>query len=502
STGHIKTQRLLMQMQVDLNSRQEIVRDVLFKTRYITKEISYKGSALLAITREVFDISEKINSIDHAYSILKVSDDGKVLEDLRKNILLLAGFIEETGMAVQGGYQVKSAEYDETFLLQEIEKVNDQTFKSGLFYIAGHIKLIYLKLVTLQNYTSGNADIKSKAEKISYDLFTSKTEFSAAQFINNLNPASNIFRHSLRVSVTMMAGYLLMKYLLLGHDYWILLTVLVILKPAYGLTKKRNISRLTGTAIGIVAGATILYFVHSQAALSVLMVLAMVCAYSIIRVNYFYFVAFMTVFLLVSFHFLYAGELNGLIKDRLLDTAIGSALAFIATFIYPPKWEKESIDDLSAQVLLASGDYFKTVTDFRDSKKSITDYKLARKHAYISAANLSGAYQRMDSEPVRRQHKIEGFYSLVVLNNLLLSHISALSHNINFTENKGLENYKNTIEEILEILSGEALPDKTFKKIFTEKSENENGVLNQLNNIYKIALQIRELRKEGISLKS
>jgi uncharacterized membrane protein YccC len=43
-----------------------------------------------------------------------------------------------------------------------------------------------------------------------------------------------------------------------GRGYWILLTVIIILKPGYSLSKQRNIQRLIGTLVGVAIGWSIL----------------------------------------------------------------------------------------------------------------------------------------------------------------------------------------------------------------------------------------------------
>ena len=177
-------------------------------------------------------------------------------------------------------------------------------------------------------------------------------------FFDNLNFNSNIFRHSLRVSVAVMMGYLISLTLHTGHSYWILLTIIVILKPAYSLTKQRNKDRLIGTLCGIFIGVIVLFLIKNNIALLVLMIVSMACCYIFLRTNYFISVMFMTPYLLLFFHLLYPADFKALLTDRAIDTAIGSAIAFIASIFFIPKWERTTIKTYMIKMLEENSNYY------------------------------------------------------------------------------------------------------------------------------------------------
>src|SRR5690606_6173687 len=79
-------------------------------------------------------------------------------------------------------------------------------------------------------------------------------------FKDNISIESSIFRHALRMGIVLSATYLILNLFQYSNfgTYWILLTILVILKPGFGLTKERNLQRLGGTVIGGIIGAIIL----------------------------------------------------------------------------------------------------------------------------------------------------------------------------------------------------------------------------------------------------
>ena len=152
---------------------------------------------------------------------------------------------------------------------------------------------------------------------------------------------SNIFRHSLRVSICILAGYIIAQFFPFGHSYWILLTIVTILKPAYGLTKKRNIERLMGTLAGAGLGVLLLSSVHNNSVLFVFLILSMIIGYSFLQIRYVVSVVGITLYVLLFFHFLIPVDFRLLSMDRVIDTVIGSVISFVGALFIFPKWEQE-----------------------------------------------------------------------------------------------------------------------------------------------------------------
>src|SRR5690606_21144386 len=116
---------------------------------------------------------------------------------------------------------------------------------------------------------------------------------------NNLNLKSGNFRYALRLSIVSLVGLFIGHLLPVGHhSYWIVLTIMVILKPGFSTTKERNYQRVIGTIAGGILGAGILYFIPNKDVLFVLMVIFMIITYSTQRTHYFICVLFMTPFIL------------------------------------------------------------------------------------------------------------------------------------------------------------------------------------------------------------
>jgi len=172
-------------------------------------------------------------------------------------------------------------------------------------------------------------------------------------------------------------------------------------------------------------GILTLYLVKDSTALFIILTVCMVGAYSFQRVNYVVSVFLMTPYVLILFRFLGIGNV---VEERILDTAIGSAAAFISSYFIFPTWEFDQIRQNLSDVLVANINYLLKVAETLSGKNiNTTEYKLARKDIYVKSANLSAAFERMTSEPKKRQQHLKELHKFVVLNHILTSYIGTVA---------------------------------------------------------------------------
>jgi len=227
-----------------------------------------------------------------------------------------------------------------------------------------------------------------------------------------------------------LAGYIIskLKFLGIGHSYWILITITAILKPSFSITKSRNLLRLYGTVFGAVTAYIMLLFITNNTALLLILLGSMILCYSFLRRKYFWAVFFMTIYVFLSFNFLNPGHVNLIFKDRILDTAIAGAICFLAAYFVFPVWEHTQNLDLMRKSAKSSQNYFQTVAGyFTNQSLSIEQYKLRRKEAMINLSNLSDNFQRMISDPKNQQKKLETVHSFVSTSQLLIAYTASLS---------------------------------------------------------------------------
>lgn len=436
-----KSYRQLVERQVDLHEKQELLRELLFKSRDIVKESTHTGRVLVMIFLDIVDLFERVMTSQQDYQMLhRGFDDSGLLEEFREVILDMAIELDEIGVAVKSGKpSVETAHLSsrikrlrESFIRYRDQHRNAENVEGfiGLRQILESLEDIADRLHTLHGYTTYDRRLsKDDPPALDYEQFITHQDIDKKLIFDNLSLRSNIFRHSLRVSIATTAGYIISGFLPFGHGYWILLTIIVILKPAYSLTKKRNFERLMGTLAGAFAGLLILYFIHDRNVLFVLMILFMIGTYVFIRTNYLICVTLMTPYVLLLFHLLYPTDFKSVLADRVIDTAIGSALAFLANIFIVPSWEREQVRDYMISIIEANAAYFRDVAGaFLGRPVPVAQYKLSRKQAFVALANLSDAFGRILSEPRGNQEEAGRMHQFVVSNHMLTSHIATLAY--------------------------------------------------------------------------
>ena len=484
------TYKSLLVQQIQIQTQQEALNEILFKTRALTRNSTKAGRSLLKIYIDVSDLFESIMSTYQKYEVLhKRFDDTGILEEYRYQLIILADELKDIAIAVAAG---NASKYN-SGSIENLKKINlkfedlRQNFMSaknlndfiGLGRILGNIKGLTEKITGLHYYTHyEKSQRKTKEVDFNNQNFNEAKTIDPVLFLNNLNFNSNIFRHSLRVGISLLSGYLISLIFDIGHNYWILLTIIVILKPAYSLTKARNKDRLIGTFIGVIIGVTILLLVKNIFVLMAIMVVFMAGCYMFIRTRYFISVLLMTPYLVIFFDLIYPSALTSLLYDRLLDTSIGSAIAFVASLFFVPVWEHTTIKKYMDAATEKNIAYYNKLALHFTSNDTLSkeELKPLRQQALTALANVSDAFNRMLSEPKRFQKNVEQVYKFVVLNHILTSHFSALAFYL--TENKSifksvlfLPVIKNTVvnlEESINVLNG------LTSSLFNENTLNIN----------------------------
>ncbi len=280
-------------------------------------------------------------------------------------------------------------------------------------------------------YNSASSKILIDSPNVEYSKFVTHQDYEPHVFFDNLNLGSGAFKHALRVSLVCLLGFVAAKTLALGHhSYWILLTIIVILKPGFSLSKQRNYQRLIGTIAGGVIGVLILWLIPNNKVQFALMLVFMLGTYSFIRLNYVVSVICMTPYVLILFKFLGIGQMD-IVEERIIDTVIGSTIAFIASYAIFPTWEFEQMKKTLSEAIMANMNYLAKIAETITGKTvTRTNYKLARKDVYIKSANLSSAFERMTSEPKSKQRNIKDIHKFVVLNHILSSYIATIASEV------------------------------------------------------------------------
>lgn len=257
--------------------------------------------------------------------------------------------------------------------------------------------------------------------------FIAVQDYDPRLFLRNFSFKSSIFRHSIRLAVTVIIGYILGSIFAFQNPYSILLIIIVIMRPSYGLTRSRAKDRLIGTLLGAVIAFGMVFLIQNPFIYGTLGVISLVIALSLVQKNYRASATFIT----LSAVFIYAilsPDVLEVIKFRLLDTLVGAALSFAAMRWLWPTWESVEIKESIEKSVRANKNFLHTITEYYQRKGKIpTSYSIARKQAFLETSDLNSAFQRMTQEPKSKQREAEKIYELVVLNHRFLASLASIS---------------------------------------------------------------------------
>jgi uncharacterized membrane protein YccC len=428
----------LLKVQAEVHNKQELAREVLFKTRSIVKETTHTGRVLVMAFLDAIDLFETILTSEQDHQKLQehLSHTG-ILPHFGELLKALSAYLKETGVAIQEGKSMPQREdlrlglagLEDTYAASRHAYMNGDNaeYYASLRQILGGISDLLSKIDRLTMYTSYDRKLKN-TRKVDYERFVVPSYINGRLLLDNLSFQSNIFRYSLRMAVAIMVGYALSLYLPVGHSYWILLTIVVILKPAYALTRQRNNERLLGTVAGGMAGVGVLFATQNTLLLLAILIICMTGAFSLMRIRYWLSVGLLTLYVLVALYLLKPGDYTPIFTDRLLDTFIGSLIAISFSRIIPPIWERDQLKQLLVKAIETNREYFAYMAEaFWGKPINISQYKWYRKETYVALANLSEAFQRMLNEPKSRQQSGEFLHPMVVSCHVLASRIATLS---------------------------------------------------------------------------
>ena len=487
--------------QSKIKTLQEDTREVLFKTRKIVEESTTQSRILMLMFLTSIDFYEKLITTNTDFKKLHENfSDSDILQEIRNYLLFLANEIESIGISLQSGSKIEANSFinnnlDELF--QKYFNLRNTQLKPENLEKFLSLRLVMMRVKEMSDevksiYKIGHQKEKPKkniAAGLDYQKFMpQQVDFDLKILIENFSLRSSHFRHAVRLVVAMLLGYAIsqLEFLGIGHSYWILITIIAIIRPAYSITKNRNLLRIYGTFAGAITAYLCLNFINNSTVLLVILFSSMILCFSLLKQKYAWAVFFMTIYIFISFNFLNPGKVDVIFKDRLVDTFIGGGLVFLVSLFVLPVWEQSLNKPLMKISLGSNKEYFEVVMEnlLQNSEKT-EDYRLRRKSAIISLANLSDNFQRMLSDPKHHQERLEYVHQFVNTSHLILAYTASLSQ---YSRSEKLFNKMDFQHWKLKIIAQFSAIDSIFNNEIEVKSSfnKENLPENDLEDLLKL----------------
>jgi uncharacterized membrane protein YccC len=272
----------------------------------------------------------------------------------------------------------------------------------------------------LEQSLSRDATARAAIGGVDPAAFIPKRNYAPSALAAHFSPDSPVLRFAARLSLAMMAGAIVAQSLGdEGHGNWVLLTIAVVMRAGYGLTRQRRDDRVIGTLIGCVLAAGSVAYLPAGALVGV-QGLAVTVVHSFARLNYRIASTGASVMALVTLH-LVQPWVSAPILVRLADTLVGAAIAHLFNYFWP-RWEFLEAPQLASRLQAQLAAFASAALR---SDVSEHDYRLARKNVIEAMAALSDSAGRMAIEPMTARKGLDEMAQLLIRAYSLVAQLSA-----------------------------------------------------------------------------
>lgn len=259
-----------------------------------------------------------------------------------------------------------------------------------------------------------------------YQKFLIEEDYSFKRLVDSFSWQSQIFKHSLRTAIIMVIGYSVGLSINELKAYWIILTISVILRPQFGLTKKRAGERMVGTLIGAAIISVLVLLRVPPWVYATMGIPSLFLGFAYLQKNYKIAATYITLVIL-GLHAVLVSNTWEIILLRLADTTVGAGLALLSMYLIFPLKKEKNLDIFFSSTYKALAAYLNEVIRLYVDKTPIDlTYRLHRKKAMVELINLHGMVQMLTEEPKMSPKDILSLKETVIVAQELLDAIASL----------------------------------------------------------------------------
>lgn len=345
----------------------------------------------------------------------------------------------------------------------------------------------------LKNIISIEENLSEKRTKKQILQKVGKENTSIKEMLTISNPR---FRHAVRLSFCFFIGYVLMILFKIELGGWILLTSFIVCQQTYDATRQRFFRRIVGTFLGVIIGIILAILVPTDLGQLAILLCSIYLFFKYVNTDYITAAIFITVYVLEVFN-IQNGSGIQMMLPRIIDTLIGSVLAYFSIRFIWPEWQYKNLRPLLVMAIDKNIRYFQSVMD---SQISDIDYLHNQRSAHRADNSLTQVWKGMRIEPKSKRKLLTSARNFTYLNHTLISYISAFGvhrKSLNISEENHLKKL-----EIIEILNEvKSLIQGNGKISSKESEENIKAIQNSddvsdnelfLKNILNVSDKMKE----------
>jgi uncharacterized membrane protein YccC len=419
--GHARAEGVMS----DMLTQQAALADALQSARDLVLESPRTNARQrrAAILLALLDARDHLLACDLDIDVLWEQGDGAVVQPaLRDTLLFRARQIETLATALLLGRKAPAqpAPY------RPIPEMPPTT-NAALRDVAARVATIGAEIDRMYGLAHGELKADIAAVRETWQLFISSTTWNWLPLRSLSGWYAPTVRYALRGSLAIAIGFMVSRHLpWTAHTYWVLATIVVVLRANLAQTLERRNARVAGTIFGCVAVMAILATRPEPEVVLGVIALSAAVAHAFVVRRYFITSVAATLLGLMQAHLLIADSHPVFAAaERIADTVIGSAIAWGCSYILPV-WEKRSVPQLVQRALAAQSRHAQLALAPADTQSPDLEWRLARREAYDSLSALVQATARSRSEPLAVRPALEPLETLQALSYHMLAHLTAV----------------------------------------------------------------------------
>ena len=416
--------RSLIDAHAVLVEQMQTARDAIFSRRSHPAQRK-RIDTLIAL----LDAFETMLSSDADFALLRRSRRRDLKWRINAFILGIAEEVEGLTLALRRRHahlRPRPHDTEDAELLKAVNEANreapeDEAIDHAYFVTANKLVMADSQVAALAKALDWKTPPSALAGELDLDLFRQPTPRGFGILAGQFDLSKPAMRFGIRLSLAMTTGLILtLAFPRFAHANWVLLTIALIMRANFSITRQRRWDRITGTLIGC-AIAVALISVSPPALLLTTIILAIGLSHAYAGVRYRVTAVGASISSLLLLHFS-APLVHPQFFERVVDTLIGAGLSYVFSFLLP-NWERNDLPRL-VKGLLTADNAFADAALRRNHLRQ--PYRLARKRTLEAVAQLSGAIRRLADEPNTNRRTLAALNELLGANYALASDLASM----------------------------------------------------------------------------
>lgn len=297
-----------------------------------------------------------------------------------------------------------------------------------LHSMANRIGHLHDEVTRMAALASGETGPELAAVRTQWQLFVSATTWSWKPLLGQLGWRAPTLRYALRATLAVGVGYLVAMHLpWAGHGYWVLFSIVVVMRGNLAQTVQRRNARVAGTLVGCLLVMALLAIHPGGFTILLVVALSQGLAHAFALRRYLYTTAAATVGALLMVHLLVTGlHPTMAMGERLADTLLGASIAWLFSYVLPA-WERNQIPALVRRSVKSQGQHaLLALALLNGEQTNDLPWRLSRREAYDSLAAVTLAIQRSMAEPRQVRPPLDALEALQARSYQLLAQLTAI----------------------------------------------------------------------------